>query len=1180
MPAVSKKQQRFFGIVRAAQKGTLKGKKTLKVQRAASSMKKKDVKKFASTKHKGLPEKKVTKESFNEDYVKELEDGLVKLDYPTYDEVDELMKKIAKDNGIDTTVLHMAFKTKHLMVPDDWAKKKMMEPVMIPKITGDVKEDLATDAEKVRVLRGPGGNPVKMKDKINSMRMNHPLGALKVKYGATNVRNYYKSTYPKIGAERAISNVNKYSSFKGNDFTKESAHDETMAASQETVKQNIQANKFKKQKRLPKETIKRMNKPEGQFNSFEPDMSMVDEAITAKERFKRDAGKIAKNKLRQKEHEKYVNFLNVDEAVNRKQQAAIAISKKQRLMDLMVAKKKKKKLKEEQNPEGIKLSDVKKRQRQEQLKKASKKVPVVTNKIVPLHKESSYAEFEKRSGVKAVTPKKKVELPKTPEKKSEGTFASGNPVGKANVGRKILNVSPGSKREVASRGILGKIKHVLTGEEVIYEYDGNYHMNKIAKEKKLDLTDPRQRRRANSLARHNAAKGNVNNPMGRKKRKKKRKLLEGNLHKWFKGSKSKDGKGGWVNVVTGGTCASDEPGEGTPKCVSSSKRASMTKAERLSASRRKKKADPNQQSKSGAAKPTYVSTDKKKVKKESYIPEEGYDHIKDRIAMAGGNPSSKKKKDATTIKKDYKDYKREIKGDTDYQKKMRKKYGGRMPTAFEIVRAKYGKGAIMGEENINELETKTMLNYIDKASDSATKLKAKADKYHSKKEKLGSKKPKKAAKLNTKAVNAIKKMEKREDNISLAKDKIMKRQEDKTLTSLKRSYEGPDAVREEKKVMGKIKRSFKRDEYGDPIKPDGSYAGKLNVDKNPKDEKITRSEGYVVEAKDLTGNFDKGKKPIKVNLKDLVNKAKNNPKNKNLGVKPPTDTEEVTEAIKGRPLDSNNTPIDRGSKKGIRGKVAMPVREGKSPAWQRKAGKSESGGLNAKGVASYRAANPGSKLKTAVTTKPSKLKKGSKSSKRRLSFCRRMKGMKKKLTSAKTARDPDSRINKSLRKWNCSFEPETGEMIMERGPQTLGFGTRKSSIHNKKKKSTKKVSGMIKSLKRKGTILKQSMGPLDASRKASRLKNLKDDVDLTILRLIDEGHMNKTCGEGEYYCYQSKKCKKIPKGMKIGYGGMLKPDKDDSEETKGKNGNGNGNGNGHGGNGNGNGNGGGDGGGE
>ena len=97
-----------------------------------------------------------------------------------------------------------------------------------------------------------------------------------------------------------------------------------------------------------------------------------------------------------------------------------------------------------------------------------------------------------------------------------------------------------------------------------------------------------------------------------------KKMTEGTLHKWFKGSKSKDGKGGWVNVVTGGTCASDEPGEGTPKCVSSAKRASMTKAERLSAARRKKKADPGQQQKSGAAKPTYVATDKpkKKMKKE------------------------------------------------------------------------------------------------------------------------------------------------------------------------------------------------------------------------------------------------------------------------------------------------------------------------------------------------------------------------------------------------------------------------------------------------------------------------------------------------------------------------------------------------------------------------------------
>ena len=87
----------------------------------------------------------------------------------------------------------------------------------------------------------------------------------------------------------------------------------------------------------------------------------------------------------------------------------------------------------------------------------------------------------------------------------------------------------------------------------------------------------------------------------------------------------------------------------------------------------------------------------------------------------------------------------------------------------------------------------------------------------------------------------------------------------------------------------------------------------------------------------------------------------------------------------------------------------------KTPAWQRKEGKSKSGGLNRKGIASYRRANPGSKLKMAVTEKNPKGKRAA----RRKSFCARMKGMKKKLTSKKTASDPDSRINKSLRAWNC-----------------------------------------------------------------------------------------------------------------------------------------------------------------
>ena len=79
----------------------------------------------------------------------------------------------------------------------------------------------------------------------------------------------------------------------------------------------------------------------------------------------------------------------------------------------------------------------------------------------------------------------------------------------------------------------------------------------------------------------------------------------------------------------------------------------------------------------------------------------------------------------------------------------------------------------------------------------------------------------------------------------------------------------------------------------------------------------------------------------------------------------------------------------------------------KSPAWQRKEGKNPNGGLNAKGRASAK--------KEGMNLKPPQPEGGS----RKKSFCARMTGMKEKLTSAKTAKDPNSRINKSLRAWKC-----------------------------------------------------------------------------------------------------------------------------------------------------------------
>ena len=131
----------------------------------------------------------------------------------------------------------------------------------------------------------------------------------------------------------------------------------------------------------------------------------------------------------------------------------------------------------------------------------------------------------------------------------------------------------------------------------------------------------------------------------------------------------------------------------------------------------------------------------------------------------------------------------------------------------------------------------------------------------------------------------------------------------------------------------------------------------------------------------------------------------------------------VEEAIK---RDEYGDPIGgpKISKKQVKKNLASNAKDEKivhseGAAWTKKAGKNKEGGLNEKGRKSYERENPGSDLKA-----PSK----EKGNKRRKSFCARMKGMKKKLTSAKTARDPASRINKSLRAWNCSYEPQ-GKLV-------------------------------------------------------------------------------------------------------------------------------------------------------
>ena len=105
-------------------------------------------------------------------------------------------------------------------------------------------------------------------------------------------------------------------------------------------------------------------------------------------------------------------------------------------------------------------------------------------------------------------------------------------------------------------------------------------------------------------------------------------------------------------------------------------------------------------------------------------------------------------------------------------------------------------------------------------------------------------------------------------------------------------------------------------------------------------------------------------------------------------------------------------------KGGVRVNNCVPNNESVSEDWQKVNKKDKTDGMSRKAVNAYRRENPGSKLKTAVTTKPSKLKKGSKASKRRKSYCSRSKGQ-MDMHNISCAKTPDKAICKARRRWNC-----------------------------------------------------------------------------------------------------------------------------------------------------------------
>jgi len=434
---------------------------------------------------------------------------------------------------------------------------------------------------------------------------------------------------------------------------------------------------------------------------------------------------------------------------------------------------------------------------------------------------------------------------------------------------------------------------------------------------------------------------------------------EESLRDWFGKSKSKEGIRGWVNVVTGGTCASDEPGEGTPKCVSSAKRASMTKAERLSAARRKKEADPGQQAKTGAARPTYVSTDLPKKKRRKRKTRKEDINLSDYFELTNNIILTHK------VGQDLQ-YNLIEKNNCNNTKK-----GTYCPC--------HGNEECPAVSKTRDHEYSMARSELSTIIGAAKRLRKKMAKGEGNVEAWVQSKITKAADYIDTAADYVDSGEMNEESDKKGKGSGTK---DACYHKVKSRYSvWPSAY-----ASGALVKCRK--------------VGAANWG--------NKSEAYVL------SNWRDDFFPTDIETTNIIE-----PEPLNLS------------GSKDEQLDEKCWPGYK--KKGMKTMFGKRYpncvkKEGFSnwrfelqisellEDWQEKNRKDGVDGLSQSTVDAYRRENPGSKLQTAVTEK----KPTGKRADRRKSFCRRMKGMKAKLTSAKTARDPDSRINKALRRWNCN----------------------------------------------------------------------------------------------------------------------------------------------------------------
>ena len=510
-------------------------------------------------------------------------------------------------------------------------------------------------------------------------------------------------------------------------------------------------------------------------------------------------------------------------------------------------------------------------------------------------------------------------------------------------------------------------------------------------------------------------------------------MSEESLRDWFGKSRSKGGKPGWVQVVSGKPCARQPGQKSTPKCVSSAKRASMSKSERLSAQRRKRAADPGQPQKTGAAKPTYVSTDKPKKKmkestefvtlplnieipnnirdfnlglmfRESLETNSGMLFIFDNIQKQSFHMTETKiPLDIAFIRED---------GIIESIKELEPfdesaVYSeGEVLCALEVNRGWFADNNVEVGDEIDIEEGKKDACYHKVKSRYSVWPSAYASGALVKCRKVG------AANWGNKT----------------KKEEFENWRDSFTATD----YETIDLVKPEPLKATKGLGSDMLDEAGKKCWKGYKKAGTQKLFGKTYNrcvkagDEITHDGEQIDEKKGCAHTHEGEECPVhgKKSCPDMVEEAVRMPaKTGNLvnvvfrfrsstimlkmffsQVSLPTRSDVQDQINKVYPgaklLTFNVSEYEPG----------QPVLHAEGAAWTKKSGKSPSGGLNEKGRKSYERENPGSDLKA-----PSK-KVGNP---RRASFCARMKGMKKKLTSSKTANDPNSRINKSLRAWNC-----------------------------------------------------------------------------------------------------------------------------------------------------------------